>query len=181
MKDSHRALIVILLIFGGLFALYHFGSDSSRIAGVGQVRAVVGELLPDFALTDLSSNIVRLSDHRGKVVLVHVWATWCPPCVEEMPSMETLYQTLPRNRFEILAIGIDGDGRESVEPFMKEKGLTFPALLDPESTIGMSYGITGVPESFIVDKNGVLVRKIIGSIDWASPKAIESLKGLIDA
>ena len=180
MKDSHRALVIILLVFGGLLALFYFGSDPARMGGAGQGRAAVGELLPDFSLTDLAGSMVRLSDHKGKVVLVHVWATWCPPCVDEMPSMERLYQALPRDRFEILAISIDVSGRKAVEPFVKSRGLTFPALLDPDSTIGMSYGITGVPESFIVDKNGIIARKIIGSIDWVGPDAIEYLKELVD-
>jgi thiol-disulfide isomerase/thioredoxin len=112
--------------------------------------------------------MVSLSDYRGKVVQVNIWATWCPPCVDEMPSIEKLYQKLKGGNFEILAVSIDSLGLKAVAPFMKKHKLTFPALIDPEGTIRISYKTTGVPESFNIDKDGILIKKIIGPLDWAT-------------
>ena len=134
---------------------------------------------PDFTFPDLDGREVSLSDHRGKVVLVNIWATWCPPCRQEMPSMQRLYEKFKGENFEILAIGIDSEGREAVAPFMSKMNLTFPALLDPGETIRSLYGITGVPESFIIDKQGILVEKIIGPINWATPEVFFFFKDLI--
>ncbi len=128
-----------------------------------------GTPAPDFTFPGLDGKKVSLSDYRGKVVLVNIWATWCPPCVEEMPSMEKLYQKFKGENFEILAVSIDEPGLKAVAPFMRKSNLTFPALIDSEGAIKAVYGITGVPESFIVDKQGILIKKIVGPVDWASP------------
>lgn len=134
---------------------------------------------PNFNFPDLNGKKVSLSDHRGKVVLVNIWATWCPPCRQEMPSMQRLYATFKGDNFEILAVSIDSKGREVVAPFMRNMNLTFPALLDPKETIKPVYRITGVPESFIIDKDGVLVEKIIGPINWATPEVFFFFRDLI--
>jgi peroxiredoxin len=135
--------------------------------------------MPNFTFPDINGKEVSLSDHRGKVVLVNVWATWCPPCRQEMPSMQSLYEKFKGENFEILAVSIDSEGREAVAPFMRKMNLTFPALLDPGESIRSLYGITGVPESFIIDKQGILVEKIIGPINWATPEVFFFFKDLI--
>ena len=91
----------------------------------------VGQPLPDFTLPDLQGNKVQLSALRGKVVFINIWATWCPPCVEEMPTMQRLYDRLHDRGLEVLAISIDALGAQVVKPFMQQYRLTFPALLDP--------------------------------------------------
>ncbi|UCB51321.1 MAG: TlpA family protein disulfide reductase [Deltaproteobacteria bacterium] len=138
-----------------------------------------GNPAPDFTFPDLDGRQVSLSDFRGKVVLVNIWATWCPPCRDEMPSMQKLYERFKGEHFEILAVSIDADGREAVAPFMQQMNLTFPALLDPEGKIRSLYAITGVPESFIIDKNGILVQRVIGPLDWATPKLFNFFKNLL--
>jgi cytochrome c biogenesis protein CcmG/thiol:disulfide interchange protein DsbE len=135
--------------------------------------------VPNFAFPDINGKQISLSDHRGKVVLVNVWATWCPPCRQEMPSMQRLYEKFKGENLEILAVSIDSEGGEAVAPFMRKMHLTFPALLDPEETIIPLYGITGVPESFIIDKDGILVEKIVGPINWATPEVFSLFKDLI--
>jgi len=134
---------------------------------------------PDFTFPGLDGKMVRLSDYKGKVVLVNIWATWCPPCVDEMPSMEKLYQKLKGENFEILAVSIDEPGLKAVAPFMKKSNLTFPALIDSEGTIKAVYGITGVPESYIIDQQGILIKKIVGPVDWATPKIFRFFSDLI--
>jgi peroxiredoxin len=134
---------------------------------------------PDFTFSDLNGVKVSLAAYRGKVVMVNIWATWCPPCRQEMPSMQRLYEKFKGENFEILAVSIDSEGREAVAPFMRKMNLTFPALLDPGETIRPLYGITGVPESFIIDKKGIVVEKIIGPANWATPEVFLFLKDLI--
>jgi peroxiredoxin len=139
----------------------------------------LGQPAPDFTFPDLDGKEVSLSDFRGKVVLVNIWATWCPPCRDEMPSMQKLYERFNGEQFEILAVSIDADGREAVAPFMEQMNLTFPALLDPDEKIRGLYAITGVPESFIIDRNGILVDRVIGPLDWASQKVFRFFQDLI--
>jgi peroxiredoxin len=135
---------------------------------------------PDFTFQDLDGKEVSLSDYRGRVVFVNIWATWCPPCIEEAPSIEKLYNTLKDDQFKILAVSIDSKGREAVVPFMKKYNLTYPVLFDPEGKIGELYGLTGVPESFVIDKKGIVVKKVIGPIDWAAPDVIRFFQELIN-
>ncbi|MGD9136541.1 MAG: TlpA disulfide reductase family protein [Desulfobacterales bacterium] len=134
---------------------------------------------PDFSFPGLDDKKVSLGDHKGKIVLVNIWATWCPPCVEEMPSMEKLYQKFKGKNFEILAVSIDETGAKAVAPFMKKTRLTFPALIDAQGTIKTTYKITGIPESFIIDKQGFLIKKIVGPVDWAAPKVFRYFSELI--
>ncbi len=96
-----------------------------------------------------------------------------------MPSMEKLYQRLKGEDFEILAVSIDSSGEVAVGPFVKKYKLTFPALIDPAGAIKMSYRTTGIPESFIIDKDGILVKKIIGSVDWTKPEILNLFQRLI--
>lgn len=152
-------------IAGGLFAL----------ARRGPKRA------PDFAVTDLQGRTVRLSALRGKVVLLNLWTTWCPPCVEEMPSIERLWSTLQGDDFAVLAVSQDEEGRRSVEPFLQKMRFSFPVFLDPEHEVGDSYGVWGYPETFVIDRNGYVVERVIGPRDWASAESLASLRALIAA
>lgn len=128
--------------------------------------AVVGSAAPDFSLHDMQGRQVRLSDLRGKVVIVNFWATWCPPCRAEMPSMETLYQTFKEDDLVLLALNVEEDGRELVENFLRESPYSFPILLDSEAEVQQRYGVFQFPESFIIDRNGVVVKKVIGAVHW---------------
>ena len=135
---------------------------------------------PDFTFPGLDGKKVSLSDYKGKVVLVNIWATWCPPCVDEMPSMEKLYNKFKRQNFEILAVSIDEPGLKAVAPFMRKFNLTFPALIDSKGAINAVYGVTGVPESFIIDKQGILAKKIVGPVDWASPAVFRFFSEILE-
>jgi peroxiredoxin len=138
-------------------------------------------LAPDFAVADLQGRTVRLSALRGKVVVLNLWATWCPPCVEEMPSMERLWTSLQGDGFALLAVSQDEEGRHAVEPFVERMRLTFPILLDPEHQVGDRYEVWGYPETFVIDRNGYVVERVIGPRDWSAPPAIEALRALIAA
>lgn len=176
---GYRPVIVLILIVASVFIFYALDKTESSLDPAGQPTIAVGLPAPDFIFPGLDGKDIRLSDHRGKVVLVNIWATWCPPCVEEMPSMERLYQQFKGDKFEILAVSIDASGYKAVAPFMKRHNLTFPALLDPQAATQVPYRTTGVPESFIIDSEGILVRKVIGPLDWASPAAVKLIGDLL--
>ena len=130
--------------------------------------AKVGEPAPDFTLMDLQGKTWTLSELKGQVVFINFWATWCPPCREEMPSMEKLYKILPKDKFKMLAL-LNRDAPAMAENFAKKLGLTMPILNDQGNDAGAKYGLTGVPETYIVDKQGVLREKFIGPAQWDSP------------
>ena len=151
-------------------------TDADFIFDVG---VSVDRPAPDFSLPLLDGRKTRLSDYTGQVVLLNIWATWCPPCLSEMPSMEKLYQKFKDEDFQILAVSIDTMGADVVAPFIKNHNLSFPVLIDSKGTITRLYRTTGVPESFIINKNGVVVQKIVGPIDWTEPSVLEYFQGLI--
>ncbi|MBN1907417.1 MAG: TlpA family protein disulfide reductase [Deltaproteobacteria bacterium] len=138
-----------------------------------------GPMAPDFSLPDLDGRMVNLSSYKGRVVIVNIWATWCPPCVAEAPSLDKLYKIFKEEGLELLAVSVDKDGKRAVEPFMKKKNLSFPVLLDPDGRVAGLYRTRGVPESFIVKKDGTIDNKIEGAIDWTSPKVIEYFQKLL--
>jgi len=178
-KINYRTAILVFLTITGLLVLLLLNQNRSYYKSVKQVPIEVGLPAPDFTFPGINGKMVSLSDYRGKVVLVNIWATWCPPCVDEMPSMDKLYQKLKGENFEILAVSIDSLGLKVVTPFMKKHKLTFPALIDSAGTIGIAYGTTGIPESFIIDKDGMLVKKNIGPLDWAHPEVLRFIHDLI--
>lgn len=136
---------------------------------------------PDFTARDLNGRPLRLSDLRGKVVFLNLWATWCAPCREEMPSMEMLQREMAGQDFVIVAVSEDANGAEAVRPFVSEFGFTFPILLSPNGEVGRKYGITGYPETFIIDKTGKVVVHYVGPRNWADGGVRAMLRGLIDA
>lgn len=134
--------------------------------------AVQGNPAPGFTLKDLGGREVKLADLRGKVVVLNFWATWCPPCREEIPSMMRLNQAMAGKPFQMLAVSVDEGGKGAVEAFFKQSGAMLPALLDTDQAVSKRYGLTGVPETFVIDKKGVILKKVIGAIDWSDPAVI---------
>jgi cytochrome c biogenesis protein CcmG, thiol:disulfide interchange protein DsbE len=138
----------------------------------------VGSVAPDYAAVDIEGNPVRLADLRGEVVLLNVWATWCPPCLEEMPSMQRLYEDLGPQGLRIVAVSVDaplgrrdwsGNPGGNVAAFANELDLTFPIWLDPDAGIMRTYTVGRVPETFVIDRHGYIVRKVIGGTEWDAP------------
>jgi peroxiredoxin len=152
----------------------------AAVIGLAALHRRTPSLAPDFAVPDLSGQAVRLSGLRGKVVLLNLWTTWCPPCREEMPSMERLYQQLRDRGFVLVAVSQDEAGRAAVEPFVRDLGLTFPVLVDPEHQVGDRYGVWGYPESFIIDREGRIVERVIGPRNWTAPDQVAALERLLE-
>jgi peroxiredoxin len=162
----------LLLIFG-------YGFLTRESPNQGDTTPRLGKPLADFTLPDLQGRSVQLTALRGKVVFVNVWATWCAPCIEEMPTIQQLYERLHSRGLEILAVSLDALGAQVVVPFIQSHRLSFPTLLDTKSTVQRLYLTTGVPESFIVDKRGILVEKVVGPRDWAHPQFLAQFERLL--
>ena len=141
--------------------------------------ATVGNPAPDFDTVDLKGDVWSLSKLKGQVVFLNFWATWCPPCREEMPSMQRLYSKLPKDNFKMLAL-FNNDKPKLVKSFVSKLGLTFPILSDEYNFAGPKYGLTGVPETFIIDKQGIIREKFIGPAEWDSPENVNMLMKYIN-
>jgi len=168
MTRSLAPMALLLAVLGALAGLQYM----HRAPATGYEAA-------DFTLPDLQGNSVRLSDLRGKVVFLNLWATWCPPCRMEMPGMERLYRQLAGRDFAMLAVAEDNGGTEAVAPFVRQQGLSFPVLLDPDATLSPRYGATGYPETFIIDRSGRVVNHTIGPADWGSKEMLAYFEQLL--
>jgi peroxiredoxin len=131
----------------------------------------------DFTLPALNGGTFSLADQRGKIVLINFWATWCPPCLEEMPAMERLWQKHKDAGFVLVAVSVDTDAKKVV-PFVTEHKLTFPVALDPSMGVADKYGVRALPSSFIVDKGGIMAALALGPRHWdskASHRLVETM------
>jgi cytochrome c biogenesis protein CcmG/thiol:disulfide interchange protein DsbE len=141
---------------------------------------IVGMAAPDFSLPDLEGKTVRLSDYRGKVVFLNFWATWCKPCKEEMPSMEILWENFKSEDFVMLAISMDRvTTKKDIPSFIESMKLTFPILTDSWGQTDKRYKLMGVPETYIIDQNGVLREKVIGPRDWTEKASVATIVQLV--
>ena len=131
------------------------------------------------SIPETLSKRISPEELKGKVVFLNFWATWCGPCRAEMPSMESLYARYRDRGFEILAIN-SGERAADVITFMNEYGLTFPALLDLDGTVNRSYGIQAIPTSYLIDREGMIIMRLVGSIDWNTSKIHEALELLLN-
>ena len=149
---------------------------------------VPGRDAPNFSAFDLEGNPKTLDDFRERVLLVNIWATWCPPCREEMPSMQRLYREIGDDGFEILAISVDAPsgevdafGREGgdLRAYADSLGLSFTVLHDPSGKVQQTFRTTGVPESFVIDREGVIFKKVAGATAWDAEQNVQLIRRLL--
>jgi cytochrome c biogenesis protein CcmG/thiol:disulfide interchange protein DsbE len=165
-------IILIALVIIGWFVMGR---------GTGSKIIMIGDRAPEFHLKTLDGGSVNLADLRGKVVMVHFWATWCPPCVEEMPTIDKLYRTLTGKDLMILAVSVDEGGEGAVRSFIQQNKLGLPVLLDPGGDVARLYGTYKFPETYIVDRQGVVRFKAIGPRDWTDPASLQIILNSIEA
>jgi cytochrome c biogenesis protein CcmG, thiol:disulfide interchange protein DsbE len=139
----------------------------------------IGQPAPEVALTDLAGNTHRLSEYRGKGVLLNFWATWCVPCRSEMPSMERAFHALSGKGLVVLAVSLDAGSRSAVDDFVKELALTFPILLDSAGESSRTYRVFGLPTSFLIDRNGRIAGREVGARDWNLGESRKKLDALL--
>ncbi|MEH7459994.1 redoxin domain-containing protein [Bacillus sp. JJ1127] len=185
-------IVIVLLCLAGYAVYEQSGKNKKQLseepvkseAAMKEVIAKngieVGKIAPDFELSKLDGTTVKLSDLKGKKVILNFWATWCGPCQQEMPDMEAFYKT-HKDDVEILAVNYTvserANGEEKVKQFAKEKGLTFPVLLDKDISATTTYKVITIPTSYFVDTKGVIQDKFIGPMTQKEmEKRIEKLK-----
>jgi peroxiredoxin len=132
----------------------------------------------DFKVPTPGGGTFRLGDYRGKVVMVNFWATWCPPCLEEMPAMERLYRRHKDAGFTLVAISVDADPKK-VKPFLTEHNLTMPIGVDPKMDLANTYGVRALPSSFVVGRDGNLAALAIGPRRWDNDAAHSLVEGML--
>jgi cytochrome c biogenesis protein CcmG/thiol:disulfide interchange protein DsbE len=173
--SSSTIIAVIIIIIVAVVGFVMFGKK-------GMYEPIVaGKVAPAFELPDLEGNMVSLSRYKGKVIFLNFWATWCKPCEEEMPSMEHLYKRLQGKNFEMVAVSIDSKKPGAVKEFVEKYGITFPVLHDRKGKVKELYKTTGVPETFIIDQNGVVAEKVWGPRDWSAPYATKVIRDLLNS
>ena len=170
LRGAGIVVVVVAVAFGYVYLAEHRGYALRK-----------GTEAPALRLPSLAGGQVDLAAQRGKVVVLNFWATWCPPCVAEMPSLQRLYRTLSPEGLSVVTVSTDEDQAE-LRRFVSEHGLTLPVLLDPGGRVAAGdYRTTGYPETFLLDRQGRIVRHVVGPEDWDSPEMMAELRKLMAA
>lgn len=143
---------------------------------------VLGGPFPEYAAPTLDGDTVALSELRGEVVFLNVWATWCPPCRREMPSLQALHEELAGEGLRIVGVSIDAAGdEEKIRAFLDKVGVTYLILHDPEQRIDEAMPIVGIPHTFLVGRDGIFLKQWFGEIDGTSPEIVEPVRQALAA
>lgn len=134
---------------------------------------------PELALPELAGGTRSLAEFSGRVLVVNFWATWCGPCREELPALETLFRTLEPEGFTVLAVSVDAGSREAVRRFVSARGLSFPVLHDPESEAATRYGVRVYPTTAVIDRAGGLVTVLPSAWDWSAESSIAWFRSVL--
>jgi peroxiredoxin len=169
-------LLPLALLF--VFILVLSGCKNEAPPATGGVAT---QIAPDFTLRALSGESVSLSQYRGKVVFLNFWATWCPPCRAELPSMQRLNEVFAGRDFVMLAVNVEEDGAKVLPEFLRQFPHSYQILLDDGGQAQKLYGVDKFPETFVIDKQGRVVERIIGARDWSAPAMLQRFKTLVDA
>lgn len=182
-------LFLIALLFSGFAAFYLFNAESLAKADSQELDQLLGDMgvikmvqaLPvEIRLNDLNGRPVSLSDFRGKIVFLNFWTTWCYACRIEMPDMQKLHQKFKNQDFAMVAINLQ-ESVSKVKQFFKDFKLTFTALLDSDGEVGAQFMITAIPTTFILDKQGIIIGKVMGPREWDGKKAFALFEHLTNS
>lgn len=161
------------VLLGVLLLIFVFASPSYRQAE----RGIAGRAAPDFSFP-LDGKPATLSTLRGKIVVLNFWASWCPPCLEETPSLNRLQSKIAPLGGVVLGVSVDDDPA-AYEKFLREQHVVFPTFRDTSKSINVRYGTTVFPETYIIGRDGLMLRKIIGPQDWDSDELLGYLRSLL--
>jgi len=175
-----KKLISRLFLCGTCFLVS--GYATADLFTAMNIKPLTGTKAPalNFTLKHLDGTATSLHDFNGKLVLLNFWATWCLPCIQEMPDMEKLWQRYKDAGLIVLGVSNDDAGkRKRVETFIDKVNLSFPILLDSDSTVSELYDVSGIPVSYLISRDGTLLAKIVGVREWASPEAFTLMEHLL--
>jgi peroxiredoxin len=168
-KSNAVKVLVLLLILGVAVFL------ALRLR---QPRPVdIGERAPDFTLAALTQGPLSLHDFGRRVVVLNFWATWCPPCVEETPSLEKFAEQMRLQSVTVIGVSVDQD-LTALQTFVAQQHLSFPILRDPDQSVAHHYGTFKFPETYIIDQDGKVAEKLIGAVDWQDPRLLAFVQEL---
>jgi peroxiredoxin len=169
-----RRIAFALLVIASLGVLWYIGGQG----------VVPGSRVPEYTAVSVDGDSVRLADLRGRVVVLNVWATWCAPCVEEMPALQRLHDRLEDRGLSVVAVSVDAGGpgvavEDDVRAFIDRFGLTFTVLRDASGRIEDVFGVPGLPTTFIIDRDGRIRRKVLGAREWDDPALATEIESLL--
>ena len=173
-------LLYLLLIILVAVVIYRVQTPvDSQVKIKSQVGLEVGMQAPDFTLRNLNGNLEGLSEFKDQVVVLNFWATWCAPCLEEMPAFETLYRRYRSQGLTVIAVSLDKGNTSKVEKFVDEHSLTFPVLLDLDGIAERIYPSFTIPFTYVIDKKGRIAARVDGAKNWSSNETFAALDILI--
>ena len=178
LKDGLLGLLIIVALILLVLRFQKMSNPQQEI-NFNQLKPKEGYLAPKFTLRNLRGNLEGLDDHAGKVIVVNFWATWCAPCVKEMPSFETLYRRFRSQGLTVLAVSLDKDRSAKVQEFVDKYKLSFPVLLDTEGVAEKLYPSFTIPFTYVIDKQGRVAARIDGAKDWESPETFKAIEYLL--
>jgi len=159
--------------------IFTFALPPAACRAQSKGRVARGQTAPEFTLQDVAGKALSLAQFRGKIVVLNFWATWCPPCREEIPSLERLNEVFSGKDFVLLAVNVNTDGEEGLKDFLAKNPHSFLVLPDPDGKVQNLYGVDKFPETFIIDKEGKIAEHVIGAIDWSSVEVLKYFSSLI--
>lgn len=179
-RKHYTMKIIAILFISALFFFLAIGPNSSIGISISPLEADKQEntKVPDFSLTDISGKIFSFSSMKGKVVLLNFWATWCPPCKAEMPSMNRLYTSMKARGLEVIAVSSDSS-LSSIKDFIAKTRIDFLVLHDEKKAVSMQYKVFSMPTTFLIDRNGTIVQKFYGEYDWTDPEVKKQIEKLL--
>lgn len=174
-----HGLLYLLFVVVLAVITYRIQLPPNQKTTLNQERPEVGHPAPDFTLRNLQGNLEGLGDYRNKVIVLNFWATWCAPCLEEMPAFEKLYRRYRSEGVTVLAVSIDKGDISKVKSFVDKHNLTFPVLIDSDGIAEKLYPSFTIPFTYVIDKEGRVAARVDGAKNWASSETFAALEILI--
>ena len=180
MMKTHRRWAGATAVLASALACGPAEEAPDRSSRFAPIQA--GEAAPDYMAVGLDGDTVRLTDLRGEVLVLNVWATWCHPCREEMPALQALHETYRDRGLRVVGVSIDGRSSSGLIPgFLEEVGVTFPILVDPQERVVRSFTTIGVPETFLIGRDGTFLHRQVGPFDPLAPEYRARIDAALEA
>lgn len=173
---KNKSILLITILIAALAVLF-FATRSDHTL---PETISIGDTVPDFELIDAENRTTKLSDLRGSIVLINFWATWCESCIDEMPSLENLHKNLSGEKSFRMVTVLFKDNLPRATDYLKDNRYSLPVYANSDGSAARNFGLTGVPETYLIDKKGILREKVIGPADWDSPRAVQTIRAFMN-